>query len=253
MAAEPFSLRGEIALVTGGGTGIGRAIAAALAQQGARVVIAGRRREALDETCAALGGAVSSRIHDVTQYAEAPALMADISRNEGPVSILVNNAGMHLKKPAEEITEEEFAGILSVHLIGAHALSRAAFPGMKACGHGSIVYLASMASLFALPMTLAYSAAKTGMLGVVRTLASEWSPHGIRVNAIAPGWIDTAMMRQAVESDPGRKAKILGRTPLGGFGRPEDIGWAAAYLCSPAARFVTGVCLPVDGGASIGF
>jgi NAD(P)-dependent dehydrogenase (short-subunit alcohol dehydrogenase family) len=149
--------------------------------------------------------------------------------------------------------KEEFAGILSVHLIGAHALSRATFAGMKAHRRGSIIYIASMASLFALPNTLAYSAAKTGMLGVVRTLASEWSPHGVRVNAIAPGWIETAMMRQAVDADPGRKTKILGRTPMGGFGHPEDIGWAAAYLCSPSARFITGVCLPVDGGASIGF
>jgi len=253
MQTEPFTLKGDVALVTGGATGIGLAIAGALAKQGARVVIAGRRQDVLDEACAALGEAASSRNYDVTHYAEAPALIADIARNEGAVSILVNNAGVHLKKPAEEITEEEFAGILNVHLIGAHALSRAAYVGMKEHGRGSIVYIASMASLFALPKTLAYSAAKTGMLGVVRTLASEWSPHGIRVNAIAPGWIETAMMRQAVDADPERKAKILGRTPMGCFGQPEDIGWAAAYLCSPSARFITGICLPVDGGASIGF
>lgn len=253
MQTEPFTLKEEVALVTGGATGIGLAIAGAFAAQGARVVIVGRRQDALDDAVAALGDRVSARAYDVTNYAEAPALLADIASKEGPVSILVNNAGVHLKKPAEEITEEEFAGVLNVHLIGAHALSRAAFVGMKENGRGSIVYIASMASLFAIPKTLAYSAAKTGMLGVVRTLASEWSIHGVRVNAIAPGWIDTVMMRKAVDSDPERKAKILGRTPMGSFGQPEDIGWAAAYLCSPAARFITGVCLPVDGGASIGF
>ncbi len=189
----------------------------------------------------------------MTQHAQAPALLKDISATEGTVTILVNNAGVHLKKPAEDITVEEFSKVMDVHLLGAHALSRAAYPGMQQAGRGSIVYIASMASLIGLPQTLAYTAAKAGMVGMVRTLASEWSAHGIRVNAIAPGWIETAMMRKAVDNDPERKAKILGRTPMNCFGQPEDIGWAAAFLCSPAAKFITGTCLTVDGGASIGF
>jgi len=119
--------------------------------------------------------------------------------------------------------------------------------------HGNILFTASMASLFALPLVIAYSAAKSAYLGMVRTLATELGTSGIRVNAIAPGWIDTPMLRKAVFSDQKRIDKILGRTPMNKFGDPEDIGWAAVYLCSPAARFVTGIVLPVDGGASIGF
>ena len=110
-----------------------------------------------------------------------------------------------------------------------------------------------MASLFGIPQVVAYSAAKSAYVGMVRTLAVELGPQGIRVNAIAPGWIESDMMNAALSKDPARSAKILSRTPLNRFGQAEDIGWAAVYLCSPAAKFVTGVVLPVDGGASIGF
>jgi gluconate 5-dehydrogenase len=119
--------------------------------------------------------------------------------------------------------------------------------------HGSILFTASMASLFGLPLVLAYSAAKSAYLGMVRSLATEAGAFGIRVNAIAPGWIESDMLRKALTGDEQRSRKILSRTPMQRFGDPADIGWAAVYLCSPAARFVTGVVLPVDGGASIGF
>ena len=124
---------------------------------------------------------------------------------------------------------------------------------MIARGSGSILFLASMASLFGIPQVVAYSAAKSAYVGMVRALATELSPHGVRVNAIAPGWIETEMTRKAMDGDPERKRKILSRTPMGRFGTAEDVGMAAVYLSSPAARFVTGVVLPVDGGASIGF
>jgi gluconate 5-dehydrogenase len=110
-----------------------------------------------------------------------------------------------------------------------------------------------MAALFGIPQVVAYAAAKSAHLGMVRTLAAEVSGQGVRVNAIAPGWIESDMMRRALDGDPARRDKILGRTPMGRFGEAQDIGWAAVYLCSPAAKFVTGVVLPVDGGASIGF
>ncbi len=110
-----------------------------------------------------------------------------------------------------------------------------------------------MASLFGIPNVFAYSAAKSAYLGMVRALATEVSPSGVRVNAIAPGWIETDMVRKAMAGDPARKRRILARTPLGRFGEPDDIGAAAVYLCSPAAKFVTGAVLPVDGGVSIGF
>jgi gluconate 5-dehydrogenase len=110
-----------------------------------------------------------------------------------------------------------------------------------------------MTALMGVPLVIAYSGAKSALTGLVRTLASEWSNSGVRVNAIAPGWIETDMVRKAFSGDPGRAAKVLGRTPMGKMGDPRDIGWAAVYLCSPAAAFVTGAIVPVDGGASIGF
>jgi gluconate 5-dehydrogenase len=118
---------------------------------------------------------------------------------------------------------------------------------------GSVLFTASMASFMGLPQIVAYSAAKSAYLGVVRTLATEWGPSNVRVNAIAPGWIASDMLDKALSGDSARKARILGRTPLARFGEPEDIGWAAVYLCSPAAKFVTGTVLPVDGGASESF
>jgi NAD(P)-dependent dehydrogenase (short-subunit alcohol dehydrogenase family) len=249
---KPFTLENEVALVTGGATGIGHAIAQSFVAAGARVVICGRGEEALANAVESLGPNACYRVHDVTDTARADELVAGIENDLEAPTILVNNAGAHLKKPSVEVTTEEFQRILDVHLLGAHALTTAVGRGMLARGHGSVLFIASMASLFGLPGVLAYSAAKSALLGMVRSLATEWGPQGVRVNAIAPGWIETAMMRQAVDSDPARKAKILGRTPLGVFGKPEDIGHAAVYLSSPAARFLTGVCLPVDGGAAIG-
>ena len=143
--------------------------------------------------------------------------------------------------------------ILDVHVLGAFSLSRHAARRMMERGQGSIIYIASMASLFGIPNVVAYAAAKTAHLGLVRTLANEWSGRGGRVNAIAPGWILTDMSRTALEKNPRRKEKVLGRTPMGTLGTPEDIGWAAASLASSASRFITGTCVPVDGGASIGF
>ncbi len=176
-----------------------------------------------------------------------------MTKEVGPISCLVNNAGIHLKKPAIETTPEEFQKVLTTHVLGAHALVRAVAPGMIERKTGSILFTASMASLFGIPLVVAYSAAKTAHLGMVRTLATELSQHGIRVNAIAPGWIETEMSAKAMAGDPARKQKILGRTPMAKFGAPSDVGWAAVYLASPAGGFVTGVVLPIDGGASIGF
>lgn len=132
-------------------------------------------------------------------------------------------------------------------------LPRAVLPGMLERGHGNILFTASMTSLMGMPMVIAYSAAKSAYLGMVRSLATEVSGGGVRVNAIAPGWIESPMLRKALSGDEKRTNKILSRTPMAKFGEPEDIGWAAVYLSSPAAKFLTGVVLPVDGGASIGF
>jgi gluconate 5-dehydrogenase len=168
-------------------------------------------------------------------------------------TVLVNNAGGHLKKAAVDTSVDEFRALLNTHIHGAFALTRAVLPPMIAGEHGCILFMASMASLFGIPQVIAYAAAKSAYLGMIRSLACEVGPKGVRVNGIAPGWIETPMLRQALDGDPARREKILARTPLGCFGSPADIGAAAVYLCSPAARFVNGVILPVDGGASIGF
>ena len=226
-----FSLDGEVAVITGGGTGIGLAIAGAMRSAGARVVLVGRREAEL----------------------AAAALVERASAAAGPITCLVNNAGVHLKKAAVDTTPDEFGRVLQTHVLGAHALVRAVVPSMIARKSGSILFTASMASLFGIPLVIAYTAAKSAYVGMVRGYATEFSPHGVRVNAIAPGWIETEMSRKALAGDPARRDKVLGRTPMGRLGQPADIGWAAVYLTSPAAGFVTGVVLPVDGGVSIGF
>jgi len=251
--AEAFSLEGETALITGGGTGLGFGIASAFVSCGARVVLIGRRESVLAEAASSLGPQAVYEVHDINRLDKAVSLIERVSSRVGSVSILVNNAGIHLKKPFLDTSDQELLDVLQTHLLGAYALSRAAARPMVARGHGALVFLASMVSLLGIPNVVAYTVAKSAYVGLVRSLSSELSPHGVRVNAIAPGWIDTPMLHQALDNDPARKARILTRTPMARFGSPEDIGWAAAYLCSRAGRFVTGVVLPVDGGASIGF
>ena len=250
---QHFRLDGETAIVTGGGTGIGRAIALALASAGASVAITGRRWEPLQKTAAENPSHLIPMEFDVRDMDAADDFVSAVEKKAGDPAILVNNAGNHLKKPAGEVTVDEFREVLDTHLLGAHALTRAVLPGMRERRHGVILYTASMASLFGIPHVLAYSAAKSAMLGVVRTMAVEYGGDGIRVNAIAPGWIDSDMTRNATQRDPERMERIIQRTPLGRFGEAEDIGLAALYLASPAGKFVNGVCLPVDGGVSIGF
>lgn len=248
-----FSLSGETVLITGGGSGIGASIAKCMHSAGAQVILMGRREALLQKTVDELGERAGYVIHDITDLDKTPEVVKTIEAKYGPISSLVNNAGIHIKKPAIETSTDEFKSVMDTHIIGAHALTCAIAPGMIARGKGSILFTASMASIFGIPQVVAYSAAKSAMIGVVRTLATELSPQGIRVNAIAPGWIETDMSRKAMDGDPDRKKKILSRTPMSKFGKPDDIGWAAVYLVSEAAAFVSGVMLPVDGGISIGF
>jgi gluconate 5-dehydrogenase len=249
-----FRLDGETALITGGGTGLGFGMAQAMAAAGARVVLVGRRRPELERAAAAIGVAASWVARDIAELERAGALVGEAEASAGaPVSILVNNAGIHLKKPAAETTPAEFQSVLTTHVCAAQALTAAVLPGMLDRGYGNILFTASMTSFMGVPLIIAYSAAKSAYVGMVRSLAVEVSGRGVRVNAIAPGWIDSPMLRQALEQDEARRNKILGRTPMARFGEPADVGNAAVFLCSPAAKFITGVVLPVDGGASIGF
>ena len=251
---NPFGLPDRTALITGGASGLGLGMARCFVEAGARVVLVGRREEELKKAVAELGMRANYVCHDVTKVGAAEQLIEWATRAAGTsIDILINNAGVHLKKPAVTTTPEEFLTVLNTHVLGAHALTRAVLPGMLQRRGGNILFIASMAALFGIPQVVAYAAAKSAYVGMVRTLATEVSAHNIRVNAIAPGWIDSNMMRQALNNDSARRDKILGRTPMNRFGDAEDIGWAAVYLCSPAAKFVTGVVLPVDGGVSIGF
>ncbi len=249
-----YSLAGETALITGGGTGIGLGIARCMIMSGARVVLVGRREKELAAACHELGAEASFVVQDITKFQELPGLVQKADKSAGhPVSILVNNAGIHLKKLAEETTAEEFQSVLNTHVVAAHALTKAFIPGMVQRGHGNVLFTSSMTAFMGLTKVVAYAAAKSAFFGMVATLSAELAAKGIRVNAIAPGWIHSAMTQSALDSDPERKAKVMARIQMGRMGQPDDIGWAAVFLCSPAAGYITGVTLPVDGGAVVGF
>ena len=252
-ASKAFSLDGEVALITGGGSGLGLGMARCMVRAGATVVIVGRREAPLRAACAELGERALYEVADITEFARVGALVDRIAERVGPVSILVNNAGIHLKKAALDTTVEEFGALIDTHVLASHNMNRRVLPGMIGARHGSILFIASMTAMIGIPLVVAYSAVKSAYVGMMRGLSAEVAEHGVRVNAIAPGWIESPMLRKALSGDEKRTAKILSRTPMSRFGEPDDIGWAAVYLCSPAARFVTGTLLPVDGGASQGF
>jgi NAD(P)-dependent dehydrogenase (short-subunit alcohol dehydrogenase family) len=254
LLSVPFLLADQTALITGGGTGIGLGIARCMAKAGARVVLVGRRETMLAQACAELGGRAVFVSHDITRMDAVRELVSAAEKVAGqPVSILVNNAGTHFKKSATETKPGDLQAMLETHVVAAHALTRAFVPGMIARGQGSILFISSMAAFMGVPQVMAYAAAKSAGFGMVATMSAEFAPHGVRVNAIAPGWIHSDMTQQALDQDPARKARVFSRIQMGRMGHPDDIGWAAVYLSSSAAAYVTGVTLPVDGGAAVAF
>lgn len=243
----------KVAIVTGGGSGIGLAITAKLVGSGIRTIIVGRdetklttAREKLGELCVPMRG-------DLNELSSLPALVDKIIQTYGGVDILVNNAGINMKKEFCEVTDEEFQRILLTNVTAVFALSREVARHMIEKGRGAIINISSMASQYGLPKVIAYTASKSAIEGMTRAMAVDLSPKGIRVNCIAPGFIATDMSAKALNNDPERKQKVLSRTPMGEMGTPADIGEAALFLASDAARYITGVVLPVDGGNSIGF
>jgi gluconate 5-dehydrogenase len=249
-----FSLKGERAVITGGASGLGFSMAKCMIAAGAEVVIVGHSSEQrLKDACEKLGPGAFYYLYDVSDTGRAQEFADRVVRERGAVTILCNNAGNHCKKSIEGMSVREFTDVLDVHVVGSFALTKAFVPHMRENQKGSILFTASMTSFIGMPYVMGYSAAKSALLGMVRGLTAEVSADNIRVNAIAPGWIDTPMFHKAVDNDPPRRQKILGRTPMAKFGEPDDIGWAAVFLCSPAAKFIDGVALPVDGGALIGF
>jgi gluconate 5-dehydrogenase len=248
-----FHLGGETALITGGGSGLGLGMARCLVAAGARVVLVGRRPDVLERACAELGDAAVAVPGDITQLDNVPGLAARAEELAGPLTVVINNAGVHLKKPAMETSDMEFAKVLQTHVGGAFALTREIGARLVQRRRGSVIFITSMTALIGMPSVVAYSTAKTAYLGLVRALSTEWGPHNVRVNAIAPGWIASDMLEQALAGDPARKARILARTPLGRFGHPNNVGWTAVFLASPAAEFISGAIVPVDGGAAESF
>jgi gluconate 5-dehydrogenase len=249
-----YDLSGQTAVVTGGASGLGLAITRCLISSGAKVVVTSSRSpEQAKKDLAEFGDKAVFYQFDISDTDHTQELADRIIAEQGPVSILVNNAGNHCKKFIWDMTVEDYQNVLNVHLVGAFAMTKAFVPQMKELGHGRIIFQASMTSYIGQPMVTGYSTAKAGYLGMIHALTADLAEFGITVNAIAPGWIDTPMFHKAVDNDPPRLAKIMGRIPAKEVGDPMDIGMVAAFLCSDAARYISGTCIPVDGGALIGF
>ncbi len=249
-----FSLEGKTALITGGGTGIGLGIATSYVEAGGRVILIGRTESALKTACEQLGENAFYYVFDITQQSGIKSLVTRIVDEFGPIDILVNNAGIHLKAPVADTTDEAFLSVIQTHLLSSFTLSREVMESMKSNSiKGSIIMISSMTGIMAMTQVVAYTSAKTGMLGLMRGLLADYAEDGIRVNSIAPGWIESRMLHKALDSDAARKSKILNRIPFKKFGSPEDIGNTAIFLGSDASKYVNGVLIPVDGGAAVGF
>ncbi len=254
MNISQFSLSNKTAIITGGGSGIGLGIAKAYIEAGAKVVILGRTETTLQNACETLGINSLYYVFDITNQAGIKELITRIEKEHGPIHILINNAGIHLKAHVSETSDEAFLNVIQTHLLSSFTLSREVMASMKRNGiKGAIIMISSMTGIMAMTQVVAYTTAKTGMLGLMRGLLADYALDGIRVNAIAPGWIESKMLHQALDNDIDRKTKILNRIPFNEFGEPEAIGNAAIYLGSDASSYVNGVLLPVDGGAAIGF
>lgn len=243
----------KVAIITGGGSGLGFAIAQKFIQEGITCVIVGRDQTKLNRAKEQLGEHCYAISCDLSNLSSIPPFVNSIIAQFEQIDILVNNAGINQKKEFTEVTDEEFQQVITTNLSAVFAMSREVVKQMLQKGTGSIINISSMAAQYGLPKVIAYSASKTAIDGMTRAMAVELSPKGIRVNAIAPGFIYSDMTAKALDSDPERKAKVFGRTPMGIMGQPEDIANAAYYLASDAAKYITGVVLRVDGGNSIGF
>src|SRR5580765_3089341 len=214
----------KMALVTGGGSGIGYAIAEKFVSCGIRTIIVGRNVEKLKNARNKLGKNCIPICFDLTDLKSIPELVSQIADKHGTIDILVNNAGINLKKEFTKVSDEEFHEIMLTNVSSVFALSREVTKGMIRNGGGNIINISSMASRYGLPKVIAYTASKSAIEGMTRAMAVELSPKGIRVNCIAPGFIATAMSAKALNNDQERKAKVMGRTPMGFLGDPIDIG-----------------------------
>lgn len=243
----------KVCIVTGGTSGLGYATARTFCAAGYRCYVIGRNPEKTRKSCEEMGPMAVPVVLDLSDLEAIPGVVSDIVSKSGRIDVLVNNAGINMKKPLLEVTDADFQSIIQTNLLSVFSISREVGRVMQQVGSGSIINISSMAAQYGLPYVVAYSASKTAIEGMTRAMAVELSPMGIRVNCVAPGFIKTPMTAKALDSDPDRKNRVYARTPMGEMGVPQDIADAVLFLASDKARFITGAVLPVDGGNSIGF
>jgi 2-deoxy-D-gluconate 3-dehydrogenase len=249
-----FDLKGKVALVTGGNGGIGLGMAKGLAQAGANIMIAGRQAEKSKAAAADLAkhGVKTSVISvDVADEASCKAMIEGTLKELGRIDILINNAGINIRKQPEQYSIAEWRQVLSINLDGAFFTSQAVYPAMKKVGGGKIINIGSMMSLFGAPFAAPYASSKGGIVQLTKVLATAWAKDNIQVNAVLPGWIDTDLTQQARKDVDGLNDRVLARTPAGRWGVPDDFSGVAVFLSSAASDFVTGSAIPVCGGYSV--
>jgi len=247
-------LKGRVAVVTGGNGGIGLGMARGLAGAGATVVIAGRNAEKSRRAVAELTGlgAEAAAIEcDVAEEAAVEALVRGAVDRFGRLDVLVNNAGMNIRKPVQDLTLAEWRRVLDTNLTSAFLACRAAYPVMKRNGGGKIINIGSMMSIFGASFAPAYAASKGGIVQLTKAMASAWARDNIQVNAVLPGWIDTDLTKNARKEVEGLHDRVLARTPAARWGAIDDFSGIAVFLASHASDFVTGTAIPVDGGFSV--
>ena len=240
--------------MTGGNGGIGLGMARGLADSGADIAVVGRNAAKSKTAVADLAGRGVRAIAvtaDVSNQYDVAAMVAQVSRELGRIDILINNAGMSIRKPPHLLELEEWREVIDTNLTSAFLCSKAAYPALKANGGGKIINIGSMLSIFGASFAPAYAASKGGIVQYTRACACAWAPDNIQVNAILPGWIDTDLTRAARQQIDGLHDRVLARTPAGRWGDIDDFAGIATFLSSPASDFVTGTAIPVDGGYSI--
>ena len=249
-----FDLTGKVAIVTGGNGGIGLGIARGLARAGAALLLVGRDAAKTGRAVAeiaALGAEAHGAAADVTVEADCRAFAEVALQRHGRIDILVNNAGTNWRKPPEAYSLEEWRALIDANLTSAFLASMAVFPAMQRQGAGKIVNIGSMTSIFGASFAAPYSASKGGVVQFTKACATAWAQHGIQVNAILPGWIDTELTQQGRVEVPGLNERVVARTPAGRWGNPGDFAGIAVFLASKASDFVSGAAITVDGGYSI--